>query len=130
MPPRLNFLAKLSGHGFPCAPIPSSATISPRPDSTDCSSAISRTSDIFAALPAVLDLLLVEEAGSVFFTDVRYDTQAHEEVKAAKVVIARKAVMQAMVDAILRNDIAVAADGTLVSKPNISRSPTRSGWRS
>jgi len=36
-------------------------------------------------------LLLVEEAGSVFFTDVRYDTQAHEEVKAAKVVIARKA---------------------------------------
>ena len=38
-------------------------------------------------------LLLVEEAGSVFFTDVRYDTQAHEEVKAAKVVIARKAVL-------------------------------------
>jgi Xaa-Pro aminopeptidase len=38
-------------------------------------------------------LLLVEEAGSVFFTDVRYDTQAHEEVKGAKVVIARKAVL-------------------------------------
>ncbi|MFZ1137886.1 MAG: Xaa-Pro peptidase family protein [Candidatus Sulfotelmatobacter sp.] len=38
-------------------------------------------------------LLLVEEAGSVFFTDVRYDTQAHEEVKAAKVVIARKALL-------------------------------------
>ena len=38
-------------------------------------------------------LLLVEEAGSVLFTDVRYDTQAHEEVKAAKVVIARKAVL-------------------------------------
>src|SRR5205807_2602515 len=36
-------------------------------------------------------LLLVEEKGSVFFTDVRYDTQAHEEVKAAKIVIARKA---------------------------------------
>jgi Xaa-Pro aminopeptidase len=34
-------------------------------------------------------LLLVEEAGSVFFTDVRYDVQAHEEVKAAKVVIPR-----------------------------------------
>src|SRR5580658_11068913 len=34
-------------------------------------------------------LLLVEEAGSVFFTDVRYDTQAHEEVKGAKVVVAR-----------------------------------------
>jgi len=40
-------------------------------------------------------LLLVEEAGSVFFTDVRYDTQAHEEVevKTAKVVITRKAVL-------------------------------------
>lgn len=41
-------------------------------------------------------LLLVEEAGSVFFTDVRYDTQAHEEVKAARVVIARKAVLSAI----------------------------------
>ena len=39
--------------------------------------------------------LLVEEAGSVFFTDVRYDTQAREEVKGAKVVIARKAVLHA-----------------------------------
>ena len=38
-------------------------------------------------------LLLVEEAGSVFFTDVRYDTQAHEEVKTAKVVIVHKAVL-------------------------------------
>jgi len=38
-------------------------------------------------------LLLVEEAGSVFFTDVRYDTQAHEEVKAAKVVIVRKGLL-------------------------------------
>jgi Xaa-Pro aminopeptidase len=43
-------------------------------------------------------LLLVEEAGSVFFTDVRYDTQAHEEVKGAKVVIARKAVLPALGD--------------------------------
>ena len=43
-------------------------------------------------------LLLVEEKGSVFFTDVRYDTQAHEEVKAAKVVIARKAVLQALAE--------------------------------
>jgi len=41
-------------------------------------------------------LLLVEESGSVFFTDVRYDTQAHEEVKGAKVVIARKAVLPAL----------------------------------
>jgi Xaa-Pro aminopeptidase len=43
-------------------------------------------------------LLLVEESGSVFFTDVRYDTQAHEEVKGAKVVIARKSVLQAVAD--------------------------------
>jgi len=41
-------------------------------------------------------LLLVEDAGSTFFTDVRYDTQAHSEVNAAKVVIARKAVLQAL----------------------------------
>ncbi len=43
-------------------------------------------------------LLLVEESGSVFFTDVRYDTQAHEEVKNAKVVVARKSVLQAVAD--------------------------------
>jgi Xaa-Pro aminopeptidase len=43
-------------------------------------------------------LLLVEESGSVFFTDVRYDTQAHEEVKAAKVVIARKALFPALAE--------------------------------
>jgi Xaa-Pro aminopeptidase len=41
-------------------------------------------------------LLLVEERGSVFFTDVRYDTQAHEEVKGAKVVIAPKAVLSGL----------------------------------
>ena len=40
-------------------------------------------------------LLLVEESGSVFFTDVRYDTQAREQVKGAKVVIARKALLSA-----------------------------------
>jgi len=43
-------------------------------------------------------LLLVEEAGSVFFTDVRYDTQAHEEVNGAKVVVARKAPLAALGD--------------------------------
>ena len=43
-------------------------------------------------------LLLVEQAGSVFFTDVRYDTQAHAEVKSAKVVIARKAVLPALAE--------------------------------
>ncbi len=41
-------------------------------------------------------LLLLEESGSVFFTDVRYDTQAHEEVRSAKVVIARKAPFSAV----------------------------------
>jgi Xaa-Pro aminopeptidase len=40
--------------------------------------------------------LLVGEAGSVFFTDVRYDTQGREEVKGAKVIIARKAVLNTL----------------------------------
>ena len=38
--------------------------------------------------------LLVEPGGSTFFSDVRYDRQAHEEVKSAKVVIARKSVLE------------------------------------
>ena len=42
--------------------------------------------------------LLVEEAGSVFFTDVRYDTQAHEEVQAAKIVVAPKVVLHALAE--------------------------------
>ena len=41
-------------------------------------------------------VLLVEQVGSTFFTDVRYDTQAHEEVKGAKVVIARKSPLAAL----------------------------------
>jgi Xaa-Pro aminopeptidase len=41
-------------------------------------------------------LLLVEEAGSLFLTDVRYDTQAHEEVKSAKVVIARQTLLSSV----------------------------------
>jgi Xaa-Pro aminopeptidase len=41
-------------------------------------------------------LLLVTDAGSVFFTDVRYDTQAREQVKGAKIVIARKALLNAL----------------------------------
>jgi Xaa-Pro aminopeptidase len=40
-------------------------------------------------------LLLVTQGGSVFFTDVRYDTQGREEVKGAKVVIARQALLTA-----------------------------------
>jgi len=46
--------------------------------------------------------LLLEESGSVFFTDVRYDTQAHLEVKSAKVVIARKSVLPAVADTLGR----------------------------
>src|ERR1700684_110412 len=40
--------------------------------------------------------LLVEPRGSVFFTDVRYDTQSRSEVKGAKVNIARKAVLSSL----------------------------------
>ena len=46
--------------------------------------------------------LLVEESGSTFFSDVRYDTQAREEVKSAKVVIAKKAVLTAVVGKLSR----------------------------
>jgi Xaa-Pro aminopeptidase len=41
-------------------------------------------------------LLLLEDTGSVFVTDVRYDTQAREEVQGAKVIIARKALLNAL----------------------------------
>ncbi|MFZ0541651.1 MAG: aminopeptidase P family N-terminal domain-containing protein, partial [Candidatus Sulfotelmatobacter sp.] len=41
-------------------------------------------------------LLLVGEDGSTFFTDFRYDTQAGEEVKGAKVIIARQALLKAL----------------------------------
>ena len=42
--------------------------------------------------------LLVEETKSTFFTDARYDTQARQEVKAAKVVIARKPLYRELAD--------------------------------
>jgi Xaa-Pro aminopeptidase len=45
-------------------------------------------------------LLLVAETGSVFFTDVRYDTQAREEVKGAKVIIARKTLSNALAESL------------------------------
>ncbi|HEX6823861.1 MAG TPA: Xaa-Pro peptidase family protein [Candidatus Sulfotelmatobacter sp.] len=41
-------------------------------------------------------VLLVQDSGSLFITDVRYDTQAHDEVKGAKIVIAKKALLQAL----------------------------------
>ena len=40
--------------------------------------------------------LLIDETKSVFFTDVRYDTQGRAEVKGAKVIIARKALLGAL----------------------------------
>ena len=40
--------------------------------------------------------LLIDETRSVFFTDVRYDTQGRAEVKGAKVIIARKALLGAL----------------------------------
>ena len=40
--------------------------------------------------------LLIEARGSVFFTDVRYDTQGRAEVKGAKVVIARRALLNGL----------------------------------
>jgi Xaa-Pro aminopeptidase len=42
--------------------------------------------------------LLVEEAGSIFFSDVRYATQGRQEVKGAKVIIAHKAVLSAIAE--------------------------------
>ena len=47
--------------------------------------------------------LLVEEAGSTFFTDVRYDTQSHSEVKGARVIIARKPILDALGEFLSRN---------------------------
>lgn len=43
-------------------------------------------------------LLLVSESASVFFTDVRYDTQSRKEVKGAKVIIAGKSLLSALAD--------------------------------
>ena len=41
-------------------------------------------------------LLLVEEAGSIFVTDARYDTQAHEQVESAKVVVTSKSALHGL----------------------------------
>lgn len=41
-------------------------------------------------------LLLVQDSGSVFLSDVRYDTQARQEVKSAKVLIVKKALLEAL----------------------------------
>src|SRR5271165_5302745 len=66
--------------------------------------------------------LLVAESGSVFFTDVRYDTQARAEVKGAKVVVARNAVLTAVGERIAtlrgRKAIGIEADHVTVSDKN------------
>jgi len=51
-------------------------------------------------------LLLVQESGSVFITDVRYDTQAHDEVKGAKIIIARKALLEALAEVLAQRKTA------------------------
>jgi Xaa-Pro aminopeptidase len=64
--------------------------------------------------------LLVGEAGGVFFTDVRYDTQAHAEVKGAKVVVAREAMLNAVAEGITalrgRKAIGIEAEHVTVSE--------------
>jgi Xaa-Pro aminopeptidase len=44
--------------------------------------------------------LLVDESASIFITDVRYDPQARQEVRAAKVVIARQPILRELTDRI------------------------------
>ena len=70
-------------------------------------------------------LLLVEESGSAFFTDVRYDSQAHEEVKSAKVVIAAKSVLSAWGEFLGERrrrsrgyDIGIEAEHTTIAEKN------------
>ncbi len=48
-------------------------------------------------------LLLVEADRSVFFTDFRYDTQVHDEVKAAKIVIGRKSALELLAEFLSRS---------------------------
>jgi Xaa-Pro aminopeptidase len=43
-------------------------------------------------------ILFIDDSRSIFFTDVRYDTQGREEVKGAKVVIAHKALFTALAE--------------------------------
>ena len=66
--------------------------------------------------------LLVAESGNVFFTDVRYDTQARAEIKGAKVVVARSAVLTAVAERISalrgRKAIGIEADHVTVNDKN------------
>lgn len=73
-------------------------------------------------------MLLVEEGGSVFFTDVRYDTQAHEEVQAAKVVISRKGALPSLGEWLGRG-ASGRGDGRSPSSRSTLRLPKRSDCR-
>jgi Xaa-Pro aminopeptidase len=46
--------------------------------------------------------LLIDESTATFITDVRYDPQARQEVKAAKVIIARQSILRELADQIAR----------------------------
>lgn len=81
-------------------------------------------------------LLLVEQRGSVFVTDVRYDAQAHEEVKGAKVVVARKTALAALGDLLAKRrrrargwTIGIEAEHFTVSEKKRLASLTPSGTR-
>ena len=81
-------------------------------------------------------LLLVEQTGSVFVSDVRYDTQAHEEVKGAKVVIARTSALAALADLLSKRRkrakgwaIGIEADHFTVSEKKRLRELTPAGIR-
>jgi Xaa-Pro aminopeptidase len=81
-------------------------------------------------------LLLVEQSGSVFLTDVRYDIQAHEEVKGAKIVIARKAALAALGDLLAKRrkrargwTIGIEAEHFTVAEKKRLNSLTPSGIR-
>ena len=60
-----------------------------------CCFLICPTFAICAALPAAPGALLITAKNSVFFTDGRYTEQARDEVRGARVIIARKAPWQA-----------------------------------
>ena len=76
-------------------------------------------------------LLLVEERGSVFLSDSRYDTQAHEEVEDAKIVIGRKSPVELLGEFLRRKRkqrvIGIEAEHfTIAEKKRLQKSLTSS----
>src|SRR5579864_4027199 len=64
--------------------------------------------------------LLVRESGSVFLTDVRYDTQAHDEVKGAKIIIARKALLEALAEVLAQRKTARRKGAIAIESDHLS----------